>query len=48
MWTRINFDFADFDEILASGKATGKIALVTPDGAVREVADGLASRTAWS
>jgi sugar lactone lactonase YvrE len=37
----INFDFADFGDVLASGKAPGKIALVTPDGA-REVADGLA------
>jgi sugar lactone lactonase YvrE len=38
----INFDFADFDEILKSGKATGKIALITPDGAAEEVADQLA------
>jgi sugar lactone lactonase YvrE len=38
----INFDFADFSDILASGKATGKIALVTPDGAAHEVADDLA------
>ena len=38
----INFDFADFSDILASGKATGKIALVTPDGHAREVADDLA------
>src|ERR671936_1178554 len=28
----INFDFADFNDVLASGRATGKIALVTPDG----------------
>jgi sugar lactone lactonase YvrE len=38
----INFDFADFNDTIASGKAPGKIALVTPDGQAREVADGLA------
>ena len=38
----INFDFADFNEVIASGHAPGKIALVTPDGEAREVADGLA------
>lgn len=38
----INFDFAEFGEILGSGQAPGKIALITPDGEVREVADGLA------
>jgi len=38
----LNFDFAQFDAVLGSGRATGKIALVTPDGDVREVADGLA------
>jgi sugar lactone lactonase YvrE len=38
----INFDFADFNDIFASGKAPGKIALVTPDGEAREVADELA------
>jgi sugar lactone lactonase YvrE len=38
----INFDFADFGEVITSGKAPGKIALVSPDGAAREVADGLA------
>jgi sugar lactone lactonase YvrE len=38
----INFDFADFDETLASGKAPGKIALIAPDGDAREVADGIA------
>jgi sugar lactone lactonase YvrE len=38
----INFDFADFSGILASGKATGKIAMVTPDGQAREVAADLA------
>lgn len=38
----LNFDFANFKEILGSGEAPGKIALVTPDGEVREVADGLA------
>jgi sugar lactone lactonase YvrE len=38
----INFDFADFSDILGSGDAPGKIALITPDGEAREVADGLA------
>ena len=38
----LNFDFADFGELLASGQAPGKIALVTPDGEAREVASGLA------
>ena len=38
----LNFDFADFTEVLASGAAPGKIALVTADGTAREVADGLA------
>src|SRR5437867_12979114 len=38
----INFDFADFHDVIGSGKAPGKIALVTPDGEAREVADGLA------
>jgi sugar lactone lactonase YvrE len=38
----INFDFAEFNEVLTSGRAPGKIALVTPDGAAREVADELA------
>jgi sugar lactone lactonase YvrE len=38
----INFDFADFGDVMASGKAPGKIALVTPDGEAHEVADGLA------
>src|ERR687897_70089 len=38
----INFDFADFDDVLTSGKAPGKIALVTPDGEARAVADELA------
>ena len=38
----LNFDFARFSELLGSGEATGKIALITPDGAAREVADGLA------
>jgi sugar lactone lactonase YvrE len=38
----LNFDFADFTEVLASSRATGKIALVTADGTAREVADGLA------
>jgi sugar lactone lactonase YvrE len=38
----INFDFADFNEVLTSGQATGKIALITPDGEVREVASEIA------
>ena len=38
----INFDFADFNAVLASGQAPGKIALVTPDGDAREVAGGIA------
>lgn len=38
----INFDFADFDTVLTSGQAHGKIALVTPDGDVREVAGQIA------
>jgi sugar lactone lactonase YvrE len=38
----INFDFADFNDVISSGQAPGKIALVTPDGESREVADGLA------
>jgi sugar lactone lactonase YvrE len=38
----INFDFAHFDDVLRNEQAPGKIALVTPDGDAREVADGLA------
>ena len=38
----INFDFADFDAVLASGRAPGKIALVRPDGDVCEVASEIA------
>jgi ATP-dependent Lon protease len=38
----VNFDFAEFDEVLTSGKAPGKIALVRPDGEAREVANELA------
>jgi sugar lactone lactonase YvrE len=38
----VNFDFAEFNEVIASGEAPGKIAMVTPDGEVREMADGLA------
>jgi sugar lactone lactonase YvrE len=38
----INFDFADFNEVLGSGRALGKIALITPEGNAREVADDLA------
>src|SRR5215208_637328 len=38
----INFDFAEFNEVLNAGEAPGKIALVTPDGEAREVANELA------
>ena len=38
----INFDFSNFGDVLASGGAPGKIALVTPDGHAREVANDLA------
>jgi sugar lactone lactonase YvrE len=38
----INFDFADFEEVLSSGRAPGRIALVTTDGEAREVANELA------
>jgi sugar lactone lactonase YvrE len=38
----LNFDFARFEELLGSGQAPGKVALVSADGEVREVADGLA------
>lgn len=38
----VNFDFAKFEEVLSSEKAPGKIALVTPDGEGREVADEIA------
>jgi len=38
----LNFDFADFTEVLETDRAPGKIALVTANGAARQVADGLA------
>ncbi len=38
----INFDFANFNEVLGSDNAPGIVALVTPDGEARVVADGLA------
>jgi sugar lactone lactonase YvrE len=38
----INFDFGEFNDVLAGGRAPGKIALVTPEGEAREVANGLA------
>jgi sugar lactone lactonase YvrE len=38
----INFDFADFNDVMRSGKALGKIALVTPEGDAREVANEIA------
>jgi sugar lactone lactonase YvrE len=38
----INFDWADFNDLLAGGRAPGKIALVSAEGDAREVAEGLA------
>jgi sugar lactone lactonase YvrE len=38
----LNFDFADFETVLASGQAPGKVALVTREGDVREVAGEIA------
>ena len=38
----INFDFAEFNDVLTTGRAPGKIALITPDGEAREVANELA------
>jgi sugar lactone lactonase YvrE len=38
----LNFDFADFDDVLTSGRALGKLALVTPEGDAHEVANELA------
>jgi sugar lactone lactonase YvrE len=38
----INFDFADFGNVLGTDTAPGKIALVTPDGEAREVANEIA------
>jgi sugar lactone lactonase YvrE len=38
----INFDFADFGDLMTSGDTPGKIALVTPQGDAREVAGELA------
>lgn len=38
----INFDFAEFSEVLTSGRAPGKLALVTAEGEAREVANELA------
>jgi sugar lactone lactonase YvrE len=38
----INFDFAEFNDVLTSGRTPGKIALVTPDDEAREVANELA------
>jgi sugar lactone lactonase YvrE len=38
----LNFDFAHFHEVLTSGRAPGKIALVTPDGKACEVASEIA------
>src|SRR5262245_22807978 len=38
----INFDFADFNDVMTSGATPGKIALVSPEGDAREVAGDLA------
>jgi sugar lactone lactonase YvrE len=38
----INFDFADFESVLANKEALGKIALVRPEGSVAEVASEIA------
>ena len=38
----VNFDFADFGEVMSSGQTPGKIALVSPEGDAREVAADLA------
>jgi sugar lactone lactonase YvrE len=38
----IGFDFADFGTVMNSGQAPGKIALVTPSGQVKQVADEIA------
>jgi sugar lactone lactonase YvrE len=37
----INFDFADFNDVITGGTAPGKIALVSPEGEAREVASDL-------
>ena len=38
----LNFDFAKFNDVLTSGQALGKIALVTPRGEARQVANEIA------
>lgn len=38
----LGFDFTEFEQVMAGGRAPGTIALVTPDGTARVVADGLA------
>lgn len=38
----LGFDFTEFEQVMAGGRAPGTIALVTPDGRARVVADGLA------
>jgi sugar lactone lactonase YvrE len=38
----INFDSADFNNVIASSTAPGKIALLTPEGDAREIACDLA------
>ncbi len=42
VYVTINSDFAEFHEVLPSGGAPGKIALVTPEGEAHEVANELA------
>ena len=44
----INFDFAEFNDVLASGQAPGKIALVTPTARPARSRASSPSRTAWS
>jgi hypothetical protein len=44
----INFDFAEFNEVLTSGRAPGKIALVMPDARPPRSRMSSLSRTAWS
>ncbi|HZB36295.1 MAG TPA: hypothetical protein VE440_09530 [Gaiellaceae bacterium] len=44
----VNFDFADFNDVLTSGKAPGKIALVTPTVRRARSPRSWRSRTGWS
>jgi hypothetical protein len=43
----INFDFAEFNEVLTSGKAPDKIALITPTARPARSRTSSPSRTAW-